>query len=597
MCGIFGYVGTSQIDATSMVRTALCDLEYRGYDSWGIATSTDAGIVTKKAVGKISATAYGDFLGEQSKMAIGHSRWATHGGVSERNSHPHLSHDKTIAVVHNGIVENHTELRRYLAKQFCISEKELFVSETDTEVIPHLIEHFIRQGKSFEQAFIETGKKLEGRFAIVAMKTEEPYLLAMRNGSPLVLGKDARGCYLASDVPAFLDYTRIVCYPGDNECVKMFPNNLSMVDLQTGVAVPQKWGEVLWDKACATKEGHPHFMLKEIMEQPNSVGKALIQESKKLLHVAQKMNAAQHLFFVGCGTAFKIAQLAELYSARIGGKLARAFVGSEFKSYEQFLSKKSLLFAVSQSGETADVLESLRAGGACGSEIISLLNVVGSSMNRMSRETIFINTGPEIAVASTKAATAQIAVLILIAHAQKGLLPEGRALMEQVVKLLTEWVNPKLSSEVRMLAESLWRERNIYIIGRGLNAPIALEAAIKIQEVSYIHAEGFPGGELKHGPIALIEEGTPIIAFVPNDETKTDMISSVTELKSRGAFVTGIGPENSMLFDDWIKTPDLGLASPIASLIPIQLLAYHLAVLRGNDPDKPRNLAKSVTVK
>ena len=309
------------------------------------------------------------------------------------------------------------------------------------------------------------------------------------------------------------------------------------------------------------------------------------------------MDAAKNLFFIGCGTAAKTAQLGELYAARIGGKLTKAVVGSEFGTYERFLNDKSVIFAVSQSGETADVLETLRLGHARGAEILSLLNVVGSSVNRISKETLFINTGPEIAVASTKAATAQIAVLILIAYALKNNIEEGRTLMNDVVAKLREWVAPKLSDDVLVIAKTLQHANDCYIIGRGLNAPIALEAAIKIQEVSYIHAEGFPGGELKHGPIALIRKNTPIIALVPNDETKRDMESSVTELKSRGARIIGIGPENNSLFSEWIQTPDLGIASPIASLIPIQLLAYHLAVERSNNPDKPRNLAKSVTVR
>lgn len=597
MCGIFGFIGSKKIDADSKVHAGLCELEYRGYDSWGIATSTSDGIVTKKAIGKVSDAFHRNFVGSEGKMAIGHSRWATHGGVSERNSHPHQNIDGTIVVVHNGIVENHIELRAYLVAQYGIPEDALFISETDTEVIPHLISLFVSKGKSFKEAFIQAGKMLEGRYAIVAMKKDEPYLLALRNGSPLVLGKGTDGYYLASDVPAFLDYTRTVCYPADHVCIKLFHDQLTMCALETGKSVAPEWTEVLWDKASATKEGYPHFMLKEIMEQPIAIDKAIQQEASKIERVAAMMNHAEHLFFIGCGTAAKIALLGELYAARVGNKLARAFVGSEFATYEKFLSDRSLLFAVSQSGETADVLEALRAGEKRNTKILSLLNVVGSSVDRMSEETLFINTGPEIAVASTKAATAQMSVLLLLAHALGGILPEGKLLMQHVVTQLREWVTPALSREVKAVAEKLAYASDLYIIGRGLNAPIALEAAIKIQEVSYVHAEGFAGGELKHGPIALIQKSTPIIAFVPNDETKRDMQSNITELKSRGAYVIGIGPERSALFDEWIRTPDLGLASPIASVIPIQLLAYHLAVLRGNNPDKPRNLAKSVTVK
>ena len=601
MCGIFGYVGTRSSDVALMTYRALRDLEYRGYDSWGIAAMTPEGVYVKKSVGKISDANDREFRGVSGKMAIGHSRWATHGGVSEINSHPHFNRDKTIAVIHNGIVENHNELRTFLCEKFSCLPSELFTSETDTEVIPHLIDHFLREGKNFEQAFVEAGRLIEGRYAIVAMKKGEPYLLAMRDGSPLVAGEGANEYYLASDVPAFLEHTRTVCYPGDREYLKVSAESIMIRSLSNGVKVEPKWVEILWDKASATKEGHPHYMLKEILEQPLSLDKAIRQDDAKLLAAAKLMKEAAHCFFIGCGTAAKMAKLGELYAASIGGKLTTALVGSEFKPYGQFLDRKSVLFAVSQSGETADVLEALSMGKKKGAKILSLLNVVGSSMDRMSDQKLFINTGPEIAVASTKAATAQIAVLILLAHALekngKEKLGEGKHLLRKIVKDVKAWLTLDFSNEIKVVAEKLKQTNDIYIIGRGLNAPIAHEAAIKIQEVSYIHAEGFPGGELKHGPIALIQKGAPCIALIPNDETRRDMESNTTELKSRGAYIIGISPIHSPLFDEWIQVPDLGFASPIASLIPIQLLAYHLAVLRGNDPDKPRNLAKSVTVK
>lgn len=598
MCGIFGYIGDKKKEVVSMTNKALCELEYRGYDSWGIAAETDAGMFSTKAVGKISLASKADLRGVMGKMGIGHSRWATHGAVTEANAHPHFNTAHTIAVIHNGIVENHEEIRGFLRSKLGAVATTMFVSETDTEVIPHLIDYFItKEQKSFEAAFVEAGRMLEGRYAVVVMKIGEPYLLAMRDGSPLVIGRGEREYFLASDVPAFLDYTRTVLYPGDREYVKVSADAIMLRALDTGKKVDSEWVNVTWDKGSATKEGHPHYMLKEILEQPLSLDKAIRQEDAKLEEFARLMKESEHLFFIGCGTAAKMAKLGELYSARIAGKLAHAYVGSEFAAYGQFLNKKSTIFAVSQSGETADVLEGLRIAEKEGARILSLLNVVGSSMDRMSQKTLFINAGPEIAVASTKAATAQIAVLILIAFALGKKLADGKHLMRGVVKDVKAWLTPDLSHEIKKIAVKLAKTQDLYIIGRGLNAPMAQEAAIKIQEVTYIHAEGFPGGELKHGPIALIEKGTPIITLMPNDETKRDMESNTMELRSRGAYVIGIAPENSKLFDEWIQTPDLGLASPIASIIPIQLLAYHLAVLRGNDPDKPRNLAKSVTVK
>ncbi len=598
MCGIFGYIGNTKKKVALMTNKALCELEYRGYDSWGIAAESDKKMFSVKAVGKISLASTSALQGIEGNVAIGHSRWATHGGVTEANAHPHFNGAHTIAVVHNGIVENHDAIKSFLCEKLGNAFDGLFCSETDTEVIPHLIDYFItHEKKTFEAAFVEAGRMLEGRYAVVAMKIGEPYLLAMRDGSPLVIGKGNHEYFLASDVPAFLLHTRTVLYPGDREYLKISADTMLLRNLDTAKKVDREWTTVTWDKGSATKEGYPHYMLKEIMEQSLSLDKAIRQEDAKLAEFAKIMKDSEHLFFIGCGTAAKMAKLGELYVARIAGRLAHAYVGSEFKVYEQFLNKKSTIVAVSQSGETADVLEGLRVADAMNARILALLNVVGSSIDRMSKKTLFINAGPEIAVASTKAATAQIAVLMLIAYALAGKLAEGKHLMRGVVKDIKTWLTPDVSYDIQKIVVKLAKKNDLYIIGRGLSAPIAHEAAIKIQEVSYIHAEGFPGGELKHGPIALIEHGTPVIALIPNDETKRDMESNTMELRSRGAYVIGIAPENSRLFDEWIPVPDLGPASPIASIIPIQLLAYHLAVLRGNDPDKPRNLAKSVTVK
>lgn len=598
MCGIFGYIGANEKEVALMANKALRELEYRGYDSWGIAADTGNELFSLKAVGKISLAPQDALRGIRGKMSIGHSRWATHGRVTEANAHPHFNRDKSIAVIHNGIVENHEEIRAFLRGKLGPSADQLYLSETDTEVIPHLIDYFItHEGRTFETAFVEAGRMLEGRYAVVVMKRGEPYLLAMRDGSPLVIGRGTHEYFLASDVPAFLDHTRTVLYPGDREYVKVTADTMMLRDLDSGKKVDREWVEVTWDKGSATKEGYPHYMLKEIMEQGESLDRAIRQEDAKLEEFARLMKESEHMFFLGCGTAAKMAKLGELYVARVAGKLASAYVGSEFAAYGQFLNKRSTIVAVSQSGETADVLEGLRVAEQEGARILSLLNVVGSSIDRMSRKTLFLNAGPEIAVASTKAATAQIAVLILIAHAIGKKLAEGKHLLRGAVKDVKAWLTTDLSHDIKAIAKKLVAHNDLYIIGRGLNAPVAHEAAIKIQEVSYIHAEGFPGGELKHGPIALIGDGTPVIALIPNDETKRDMESNTMELRSRGAYIIGIAPENSKLFDEWIPVPDLGLASPIASIIPIQFLAYHLAVLRGNDPDKPRNLAKSVTVK
>ena len=601
MCGIFAYVGGDEKNVAEKAYLGLRDLEYRGYDSWGIATlnslSKNPEITRIRAVGKISEKNEADFEHLRGNITIGHSRWATHGGVSEQNSHPHLSFDGTIAVVHNGIIENHSELRKFLVERTGIPEAELFRSETDTEVIPHLIAYFINQGKSFADAFTATGNILEGRYAIVAIQSGSAFVMAMRFGSPLVVGKSDDGYYLASDIPAFLDYTNIVAYPNDKVALKLSPDEIFSWNIVNGREVNITWHSIAWDKVSASKDGYPHFMLKEIFEQTHALSVAIKQDEEKISEVVRLIRESKQLFFIGCGTAAKMGKLGELYFAKIAKKFSGTFVGSEFDMYSEFLDKDGLLFAISQSGETADVLEALTTAKQQGSKIVALLNVVDSSVDRMSHRSLYINAGPEIAVASTKAATAQIAVLLLLAYAYENKLAEGKKFLNAVVADISLWLSLKLAHDINIIAEKIHRTTDLYIIGRGLSAPIAHEAAIKIQEVSYIHAEGFPGGELKHGPIALITNGTPVIVIMPNDETQRDMESNTTELKARGAYVIGIAPENNKLFDEWISVPDVGLASPIVSLIPIQLLAYQLALLKGNNPDMPRNLAKSVTVK
>ncbi len=596
MCGIYGYIGREERDLARMTHRALCELEYRGYDSWGIAVEQPKGIFVTKAVGKISDTPTSTLASVRGKIAIGHSRWATHGGVTEHNAHPQWNADKTIMVIHNGIIENHEELRAFLRAQKGAPQVS-YVSETDTEVVAHLIEYFMWTGKTFEEAFVATGQMLEGRYAIVVMKHGESCLLAMRDGSPLVVGVGDGEYIVASDVPAFIEDTRTVVYLDDRKYARLTSDTMMVRDLETGKKVDAVSVEVTWDKVSASKEGYAHFMLKEIMEQPDAIDQAIRQDEALLGALATSMKNAEHLFFIGCGTAGKVAKLGELYAAKLGGKLVNTYVGSEFGAYGKFLTKKSMIFAVSQSGETADILEGLRVAQKHGATIASLVNVLGSSIARMSKLSLPLLAGPEVAVASTKAATAQIAVLLLLAHALGGKLAEGKHLLRTAVKELRAWITPDLSREMLGIARTLVHAPDLYIIGRGFHAPMAHEAAIKIQEVSYLHAEGFPGGELKHGPIALIAPGTPVIAFLPADETWRDMEGSTMELRARGARIIGISPKASPLFDTWIQVPDLGLASPIASLIPIQLLAYHLAVLRGNNPDKPRNLAKSVTVK
>ncbi len=583
MCGIIAYKGSRNV--SDVVLQGLKKLEYRGYDSWGIAAKKGNRINLLKKVGKISEALSANIEGEN--IAIGHTRWATHGGVTEINAHPHLDCSGKIAVVHNGIVENYQELKKSLANH-------KFISQTDTEVIAHLIEENMNLG------FIEAVKKscsmILGRFAIVVINSGNDEIIAVRRGSPLVVGIGDKELFIASDIPAFLDYTSRISYIDDDQMV-ILNEKAEFFDLRNNRKAEKRVIEIDWKPEQAEKLGYEHFLIKEIMEQKDTIRKAVEQPEGSIMKVAEQIRNARGTFLVGCGTAGKVCFSAEYLFSRIASMHVNFTVASEFPNYHHFLTERTLMIAVSQSGETADVLEAIETAKKKNVRVISILNVFGSTMMRVSDESIMINAGLEQAVVSTKATTAQIAVLTLLAYACAGKLREGKELLIQTAAAVNDMLNPRYDEHIKKLAEKLFRFQNIYIIGRSLNYPIALEAAIKLQETCYIHAEGFAGGELKHGPIALIEEGTPCIAIVANDEMKNEMISNAMEIKSRGGFIIGVAPENNEVFDYWVKVPDVGNCSPIVNIIPIQMLAYYIATLKGNNPDQPRNLAKSVTVK
>ncbi len=590
MCGIIGYKGGDK--AIPVVFEGLKSLEYRGYDSWGIAYIDGKAIKVQKNVGKI-----GEFKGfstfPEANTALGHTRWATHGGVTQANAHPHLSNNSRIAVAHNGIVANYLALRQRLqAKGYHFS------SQTDSEVIPNLIEDFLRQGQDFAAAARSALRELEGRNAFLALDLDSQELIGVRNGSPLVIGVHGKATFIASDISAFLAHTDQVVFLDDRQMVRVdAAGGRAFLDTATGKPCLLKPQKISWTAEQAEKGSYPHFMLKEIMEQKESIARALVQDDEQLAKVAGLINQAQETFFIGCGTAGKVCLAGTYLFSQIAGRHTNFCVGSEFPNYERFLGDKTLVIAVSQSGETADTLEALQTAKSRGAKIVSVLNAYGSTMMRQSDYSLLINAGPEKAVASTKAATGQLAVLALLAYASAGKLEEGRKLLQRAADGVAGLLSDACCARVQGLAKKIQAKENLYIIGRGINYPLALESAIKLQEVSYIHAEGFAGGELKHGPIALIEKGTPCIVLVSNDETKADTLGNAMEIKSRGAYIIGVGPEPDEVFDFHLQVPDLGRASPLAALVPVQLLAYYLAVLRKNDPDKPRNLAKSVTVK
>ncbi len=592
MCGIFAYNGKKK-NAPEIVVEGLKRLEYRGYDSWGIAYKTETGIEIKKDVGKIGDLKPSEQnFKESTGIAIGHSRWATHGEVTKQNAHPHVSDKKEIALVHNGIFENYLEIKKYLKKK-----GHKFTSQTDTEVIAHLIEEHSKT-HSFEDSVKMAIKEMEGRYAIVVIKKDEDKIIAARKGSPLIVGVGKEGEYfIASDIPAFLKHTKKVIYLDDNQLCVVDKSKIEFFEHASPDPIEKRIIEIEWDEESAEKGEFPHFMIKEIMEQKDTLNRAINQDPQVLEDLAKEVKKAFGTYFIGCGTAGKVAMLGEYLFAKIAKKHINCCFGSEFKNYKNFLTEKTLLVAISQSGETADTLEAMEIAKERGVKVAAIVNVESSSIARMADIVVPIKVGPEKAVASTKATTAQIAILTLLAYACNGGIKNGKQLLINTASQINDMLNPRYEDYIMKVAKKIKDVESMYIIGRGINYPIALEAAIKLQEVSYIHAEGFAGGELKHGPIALISKETPVIALVSNDENKNEILSNATEVKSRGGYIIGVSPENHPVFDYWIKVPDTGHTSPIVNIIPIQILAYQLAVLRKNDPDKPRNLAKSVTVK
>ncbi len=582
MCGIIGYKGGD--NATDIVVQGLKSLEYRGYDSWGIAFKTEKIKVLRK-VGKV-----GDFNDKlpESKIAIGHTRWATHGCVTESNAHPHSDCSGKLQIVHNGIIENYQEL-----KQELISKGHVFGSETDTEVIPHLIEEFMKN-YSFERSIQLAIRKLKGNYAILAIHEDENQMIAARNGSPLVVGIKGDEYFVASDIPAFLNQTREVAFLDDNE-MAVIKDNIKFLNLLNGNEISKKTSKVEWNIEQAQKGNYDHYMLKEIIEQKQSLTNAATQDTKKINDFANAINNSYGVFLVACGTAYHAALVGSYLFSSITKKHVNVVLGSEFPNYKEFITDRSLIIPISQSGETADVIASVKSAKEKGAKVYSIVNVISSSLARHSDDFLPLGAGPEMAVASTKAFTSQVAILALLSFACANKAEEGKQKINELIGKVNMLMNDSFLNSMKTLA-SLIKSNDLFTIGRSINYPIALESALKIKEVSYIHAEGYAGGELKHGPIALIEKNTPCIVFVSNDKNKYDIISNAAEIKARGGYIIGVSPERNEVFDYWVFVPDAGELSPIMNVIPAQLLAYYLALNKKLDPDKPRNLAKSVTV-
>lgn len=590
MCGIIGYAGNKP--AVEIIKDALTRLEYRGYDSAGIATVSGGEVHLCKDIGKVIAVIQKCTVENlPGNTGIGHVRWATHGCVTRENAHPHCDSLSQIAVIHNGIIENYEKLKHRLAKKY------KFISDTDTEVIPHLIREQVDAGLSFEDAFFTAVKQLEGSFAIIAISTlAEGKLFAARKDSPMVLGIGENENFIGSDVLSFLPYTRKAVYIEDGEIIIMTAKNYHIYDFEHREK-KRASVDITWELSEAGKGKYDHYMLKEINEQPAVIRQALMQDDRQINRMAIDILRSHQVIFVACGTSRYAALIGRYVFSKIGRTFSDVVMASEFAYFSDSVDKNTLVIAISQSGETADVMEGVKQAKAKGATVYSIVNVEGSSLERMSEKALYLSCGPEIGVAATKSFTAQLCLLYLLAYAMDGRLSEGKERLLEIADLIEDTLQTS-TSEIPLIAERLKDKKGFYFLARGINFAIAGEGALKLKEVCYVHAEGMSAGELKHGTLALIEKGTPVVAICPTDYTYTDMISNISEASVRGATVIGVSNTNQSVFADWIKIPEVEMIFyPLVTVVPLQLLAYHSAIVRGFDPDKPRNLAKSVTVK
>lgn len=584
MCGIVGYVGKRL--ASPLLLEALRRLEYRGYDSAGICTIHDSKILVKKDRGKIDEIEQKLRLSDlPGNIGLGHTRWATHGEPSQRNAHPHLDNSGKIAVVHNGIIENYLELRKFLERKGF-----RFLSETDTEVIPNLISYFLSQGDGLEEAIRKACLKLRGSFALGVLCVQQPdTVFGVRKESPLVVALGKNENFISSDIPAVLKFTRRIVVLQDFEVAKITAESYELFSLLTGKRLSRKPLRISWSVEMAEKGGYPHFMLKEIFEQPVAIKETLRSDYRAMVKLGDFMLRAKKTFLVGCGTSYHAALLGKYFFSRLAGLSTEAVLSSEFQE-SCSAGRGDLVIAITQSGETADTLKAVRVAKENGAKTSCLVNVVGSTITRETDLTCYTHSGPEVSVVATKTFTSQIVFLLRLAlH-----LSHKRVSLSRVPELVQEMLE-RSKDVTKELAKKYRKEEDIYIMGRGIAYPVALEGALKLKEVAYIHAEALAGGELKHGTLALIEEGVPVIALVPPGEAGKRMLNNIEEVKARGAEVFAIGVGHDRTFGLPVPSEE-ELYFPFLAVVPLQLLAYWLAVERGCDPDRPRHLAKSVTV-
>ena len=610
MCGIVGYIGDRR--AVPLLIEGLKRLEYRGYDSAGLTVVNGNGLETRRAVGKISELEklVGNGNEPDATIGIAHTRWATHGAPTEQNAHPHMSCNGEIAVVHNGIIENAGTLRRKLEEM-----GHEFRSETDTEVIAHLIEEAYKG--NLEEAVREALRQVEGAYGLAIISSREPRkIVAARKGSPLLLGVTDTGEYfVASDVAAVLAQTRQVIYLEDGEMAVLSEHGYETQSLR-GETLEKEVKEIAWDLDAIEKGGHDHFMLKEIFEQPHSImqcirGRVLEEDGTVkfggLNLEDDELAAFERIIICACGTSWHSGLIGEYMLEEICRLPVEVEYASEFRYRNPIVNERTLMLVISQSGETADTLAAMREAKEHGAKVLGIVNVVGSTIAREAHGGIYLHAGPEIGVASTKAFTSQVVALTLFtvrmgrlrgtltAEQGREILHALRELPEKVEQVL------ELNDAIRELARIYKSASNFLYLGRGYNFPTALEGALKLKEISYIHAEGLPAAEMKHGPIALIDENMPVVVIAPHDAVYQKVLSNIQEVKARGGRVIAVATsgnhELAGMVDHMIPVPDtLDMLTPIITTIPLQLLAYHIAVMRGCNVDMPRNLAKSVTV-
>jgi glucosamine--fructose-6-phosphate aminotransferase (isomerizing) len=612
MCGIIGYIGSKPV--VPVLLEGLRRMEYRGYDSAGVAVVSPEGIALRRSAGKLANLENAIRMHPVDGLyGVGHTRWATHGRPTEENAHPHRDCTGRIVVVHNGIIENYLELKEELQ-----SQGHEFKTETDTEIVAHLVEREMRTD-GLENAVRRALTLMRGMFALVLVSVDDPEkIVAVRNGPPIVVGLGQDEFFVASDIPAILAHTRDVVFLGDEEMAVITRSGVTFTDF-TGRAVSKTTQRVMWDPIAAEKGGHKHFMLKEIYEQPTAardtiLGRVSLSQGHVFLEEVNisddTFRALQKITIIACGTSWHAGLVGKYLIEALAHLPVEVDYGSEYRYRNPIVANRELAVVITQSGETADTLAALREARRKGASSVAICNVVGSMATREAEGTVYTHAGPEIGVASTKAFTSQLVALQLfalyLAQVRRTLSPTeirghiGELL--QIPHILEQTL--KASAAAEKVAERFYNRSDFLFLGRGINYPIALEGALKLKEISYIHAEGYPAGEMKHGPIALIDEQMPVVALAPNDHVFEKMIGNVQEAKARGGSVVAVTTEGDSRMAAVLDARDVmlpmpatvPLLTPIVMTIPLQLLAYHIAVRRGCDVDQPRNLAKSVTV-